>query len=223
MNIFFLIFISPLMFCMKHILEFGYNLTGSYGVSIIILSLVVNTVLLPLYYLAEKWQNKERRIQKTMAPELLQAKKDFQGEERYNKTVEIYKKYSYHPIYSFRTSFGFLIQVPFFIAAYTLLSKYAGIKGESFIFIADLGLMDSLIGIGSFKVNLLPIIMTIFNLLSSFVYTKDLSRSEKNKLILMSLVFLVLLYTSPAGLVMYWTFNNIYSLVKNTVHHPVQS
>lgn len=208
---------------MKHVIEFAYDLTGSYGVSIIILSLIVNTVLLPLYYLAEKWQNNERKIQKTMSPELLQAKKDFQGEERYNKTVEIYKKYKYHPIYSFRTSFGFLIQVPFFIAAYTLLSKYTGLKGESFLFITDLGLVDSMIGLGSFRINIMPIIMTIFNLLSSFVYTKDLTKSEKYKLLLMSLVFLVLLYTSPAGLVMYWTMNNIYSLVKNTIHNPVKS
>lgn len=222
MHILYLIFINPLMLFMKVILTTAYNLTHSYGISIVILSLIVNTILLPLYYLAEKWQNSERNIKLKMAPQLAKAKKELQGEERYDKTVEIYKEHSYHPIYSFRTSFGFMIQVPFFIAAYTLLSKYTGLNGTSFLFIHNLGQIDGLLSIGSININLLPFLMTIFNLISSFLYTKGLSKGEKFKLFFMALVFLVLLYNSPAGLVMYWTMNNIYSLMKNIIHNPVK-
>ncbi len=221
MNIFYLIFIYPLILFMEFLLNVSFQLTGSYGVSIIILSLIVNTVLLPLYNLAEKWQKSERKIQNLMSPELLKAKQEYKGEERYNKTVEIHKKYKYHPVYSMRTSLGFMIQVPFFIAAYTFLSKLYALNGINFLFIQDLGAVDGILVLGNLKVNILPVIMTVFNLISSFIYTKGFSKSEKNKLVIMSVVFLVLLYKSPAGLVLYWTMNNIYSLFKNLITHKL--
>lgn len=222
MNILYAIFIKPLMVFMEYILEFVFQITSSYGFSIIILSLVVNIVLLPLYYLAEKWQNKERFVQRKMAPELALVKKDYKGEERYIKTTEVYKKYNYHPILSFRTSFGFLIQVPFFIAAYTLLSKYSFIEQSSFLFIGNLAQPDDLLNILGKNISLLPFVMTLFNLLSSFIYTKELTNNEKMKLFLMAFLFLFLLYTSPAGLVLYWTMNNVFSLLKNIIYCPVK-
>jgi hypothetical protein len=57
--------------------------------------------------------------------------------------------------------------------------------------------------------------MTVVNIASAAVYTKDFQIREKIQLYTMALVFLVLLYHSPSGLVLYWLCNNIYSLVKN--------
>lgn len=223
MNIFELIFIFPLRFLMNLVLEGSFALTDSVGVSILILSIVVNTVLLPLYYLAEKWQNKERSLQRAMAPRLTEIKKNYKGEEKYNKTVELYKDFHYHPIKSLRTSFGFMIQVPFFIAAYTLLSHNPLLEGVSFLFLGNLGSPDGVICLGTLSLNLMPILMTMFNLVSSFVYAKSFTLGEKLKLGFIALLFLVLLYKSPAGLVLYWTLNNIYSLIKNLIHNPVKT
>lgn len=223
MSIIELIFIFPLRFIMNTVLEGAFTLTGSVGAGIFILSIVVNTALLPLYYLAEKWQNKERDIQRVMAPRLTEIKKKFKGEEKYNRTVKLYKEFNYHPVKSLRTSFGFLIQVPFFIAAYTLLSHNSLLEGVSFLFLKDLGSPDSLLRIGTLSVNLMPLLMTFFNILSSSVYAKSFSRSEKMKLGFIALLFLILLYTSSSGLVLYWTLNNIYSLVKNLIHNPVST
>ena len=208
---------------MNMILEGSFTLTDSVGAGIFILSIVVNTALLPLYYLAEKWQNKERDLQRVMAPRIAEIKKNFKGEEKYNRTVELYKKFNYHPIKSLRTSFGFLIQVPFFIAAYTLLSHNPLLEGVSFLFLKDLGSPDGFLRIGILSVNLMPLLMTFFNILSSSVYAKSFTRSEKMKLGFIALLFLVLLYTSSSGLVLYWTLNNIYSLVKNLIHNPVST
>ncbi|MCK5736210.1 MAG: membrane protein insertase YidC [Spirochaetaceae bacterium] len=215
------IFIFPLRFLMSIVLDGGAALTGSVGAGILILSIVVNTVLLPLYYLAEKWQNRERAVQKAMAPGLAELKKSYKGEERYNHTVKLYKTFQYHPVMSLRTSFGFLIQVPFFIAAYTLLSHNPLLEGVSFLFLSNLGAVDGMLNFGFLTVNLMPILMTLFNLVSSFFYTRSFSRGEKMKLLFIALVFLVLLYNSSSGLVLYWTLNNLYSLIKNLVHNPV--
>jgi len=222
MNIIYYIFIFPLRFLMNLILNWSYSFTDSVGMSILILSLIVNTVLLPLYYLAEKWQNKERGIQNLMRPRLKKINEEYKGEEKYNQTVALYKEHKYHPIQSLRTSFGFLIQVPFFIAAYMLLSHNELLESSSFFFLKDLGAPDGILTIKNLTVNIMPVLMTAVNLVSSAVYATSLTRGEKIKLAFIALIFLVLLYKSPSGLVLYWTLNNIYSLVKNIIHNPVK-
>ena len=57
--------------------------------------------------------------------------------------------------------------------------------------------------------------MTVINIWASYVYTEKLSKSEQFQLYITAIVFLFLLYTSPSGLVFYWTCNNIFSLFKN--------
>jgi hypothetical protein len=70
-------------------------------------------------------------------------------------------------------------------------------------------------GGGTYSLNILPFIMTIINCISGAVYTKGFPAREKIQIYGMAVVFFVLLYNSPAGLVLYWTANNIFSLLKN--------
>lgn len=223
MGIFELIFIAPLRFLMNLVFQGTTSLTDNVGISIIVLSLVVNTALLPLYYLAEKWQDTERRLQRTLAPRLAAIKEACKGEDRYKKTVELYREFNYHPIKSLRTSFGFLIQIPFFFAAYTLLSHNPMLESVSFLFFENLGRPDAVFKFASLSVNVLPVIMTLLNILSSLVYARDFGVGERVKLLIVATVFLLLLYNAASGLVLYWTTSNFYSLVKNLIHNFIQN
>ena len=69
--------------------------------------------------------------------------------------------------------------------------------------------------LSGFSINILPIVMTLINIVSIIVYTKGSPLKEKIQLYVMAVLFLVLLYKSPSGLVLYWTMNNIFSLAKN--------
>ena len=106
------------------------------------------------------------------------------------------------------------LEIPFFIAAYKFLSGLQLLNGVSFGPIADLGRPDGLLVIGGMHINLLPIIMTAINLVSCVIFTKGSLLKTKIQLYSMAIFFLVFLYTSPAGLVFYWTLNNTFSLVK---------
>ena len=89
--------------------------------------------------------------------------------------------------------------------------------------IADLGAADGLIAIAGVHINLLPIIMTAVNLVSCIIFTKGSTPKTKIQLYAMAVFFLFFLYTSPAGLVFYWTLNNIFSLIKTVFYklkHP---
>jgi YidC/Oxa1 family membrane protein insertase len=200
---------------MTLILNIAYSISGSYGVSIIFLSLIVNVLILPLYYMADRWKSEDKLLQDRMKPEINNIKKYYKGQERHYYIQTIYRRYNYHPISSVKASAGFLIQIPFFFAAFHLLSNFEPINGVSFLIFKDLGSPDGLL----FGINILPFIMTAFNILSLYVYSDSATKSEKIQLWAMALLFLVLLYASPSALLLYWTLNNIFSMFKNIADH----
>lgn len=203
---------------MRVLLFAAHSLTDSWGVSLILLSLAVNIALIPLYHLAETWQEAERTIQRAMTPKLTEINAVFAGRERWMYTRALYRLHGYSPAYSLRTSFGLLIQIPFFFAAYHLLNAAPELKGASWLFLVDLGKPDGLLAFGSVTINLLPIVMTVANLVSAAVYTTRLTRREAIQLYGLAALFLVLLYPSSAALLVYWTCNNLFSLGKNLVY-----
>jgi YidC/Oxa1 family membrane protein insertase len=206
-----LVLIEPIRLALLFVLERAYALTGSYGLAIIALSLAFNLALLPAYHLAEKVQGREREIQRRMAPKIAELKFAFKGEERYLMLRALYRQHHYHPVYALRGLLPLAIQIPFFIATYGLLSHYRPIVGQSFLGIRDLGAPDHLL----FGVNVLPIVMTGLNALAVHFYSRLLPEREKIQSYVVALIFLVLLYNSPAGLVLYWTVNNLISVIKS--------
>jgi YidC/Oxa1 family membrane protein insertase len=184
-------------------------------VSLAGLSLTVNLLCLPLYAKAEQLQKIERDIHKKLSRRIASIKKYFSGDERYLLLSMYYRENHYHPVMALRSSLSLLIQIPFFIAAYSFLVHLDSLSGKSLFLIGNLALPDSLLKLGGFSVNILPVIMTLINLAAGYIYAKDFPVKEKVQLYGMTAVFLVLLYNSPSALVLYWTMNNIFSLGKN--------
>ncbi len=211
--------ITPLELLFETIFSFAYSILGNVGLSIIPLSLIMNFLLLPFYNRAAVIQKEEHEREQRLAPGIEHIKKTFKGDKRFMILQTYYRQNHYSPIYTVRSSFSLLLQIPFFMAAYRFLSNYSGLHGTSFGILKDLGKPDQMFTIGGFAVNVLPILMTIINIISSSIYTKkDSSLREKIQLYGMALLFLVILYRSPSGLVFYWTLNNTFSLVKNIVY-----
>lgn len=211
------VIIGPLKILMEFVYGAFYNVLQSEGGAIIPLSLTVNFLLLPFYVRADDIQSEERRMQKKMAPVLAQIKQNFHGDERYMMQLAYYRVNHYRPFYALRSALPLFLQIPFFTAAYQTLSNFSGFNGCSFGLIRDLGKPDGLLTVGSLSINLLPITMTAINILSCEVYARDLALKDRLRMYALALIFLVLLYKSPAGLVFYWTLNNLFSLVKNIV------
>ena len=213
-NMFYTIIIYPIVQIIEFAFVFAQKLFRETGFSIVCVSGAVSILCLPLYMVAESWQEVERNIQKCLAPKIAKIKAVFTGDERYMILSTYYRQNHYHPVYTMRSTFGLLIQIPFFIAAYSYLSHLELLKGASFLFIQDLGKPDALIPFAG-GINLLPILMTLINCAAGAVYTRGLAVKDKLQVYGISLLFLLLLYNSPSGLVLYWTLNNVFSLIKN--------
>ena len=219
-EIFYTLFVWPIYFILEFLFVLFIRIFYAPGPAIIFLSVVVNTLSLPIYLIADRWQKEDRDLQNRMKKKLASIRSVFKGDERQMIINAYYRQMGYSPVFILKASVGLLLQIPFFIAAYQFLSHTKLLSGVSFLFIRDLFAQDSLLPLpfsifGINTLNLLPLLMTIINLFSSFIYAKNLGKREIIQLCGMALIFMVLLYKSPSGLVLYWTMNNIYSLVKN--------
>ncbi len=205
---------GPLKLLFEVIYVAAYKVLENPGLSIIALSLVMNLLILPLYRRADQMQEEERLIEQKLHPGVQHIKKTFQGDERMMMLQTYYRQNHYKPTYVLRSAVSLFLQIPFFIAAYRFLSELSLLNGVSFGPIADLSKPDGLLWIGNTAFNLLPVIMTAVNLVSCVIFTKGSPLKSKIQLYAMALFFLFFLYSSPSGLVFYWTLNNVFSLIK---------
>lgn len=215
--------IYPFEVSLQFLFELIQSYTQVYGLSIIILSLIVNIALLPLYHLAEKWQSTEREFQAQMKPKAIEIKNTYAGYERHAFLSALYRQHRYKPIYALKSAGGLLIQIPLFLAAYQFLSNYVPIQGQSFAFLADLGGPDKLINTSIGSINVLPFVMTAVNLFSVYIYIKGKGSKETIQQYCIAAVFLIALYNSASALLLYWTISNSFSLVKNIVYRLISS
>ncbi len=207
--------ISPLKLVFEFIFSIAYESIGHPGWAIFALSLAMNILVLPLYRQADAMQEKARQVEEKLHDGVAHIKKTFSGDERMMILQAYYRENHYSPLSALNGSVSLLLEIPFFIAAYQFLSHLALLEGVSFGPIQDLSAPDGLIVIGSVHLNLLPILMTLVNMVSSAIYLKGFPTKTKVQLYAMAVFFLVFLYSSPSGLLVYWTLNNVFSLVKN--------
>ena len=213
----FCLFIEPLKLLFEVVFFYAYKFTGNVGISIVVISLVINILVLPLYKRADKLEKEQLEKKKSMKPWVDKIKAAFKGDERVMMLQAYYRENNYKTTAVFKESVSLFLQIPFFMAAYSFLSGLKVLQGVSLGPIKDLGAPDALITIGAISINVLPVLMTLINIVAGFIYTEKGMVKDKVKLILIALVFLVLLYNSPSGLVFYWTLNNVFSLGKNIV------
>lgn len=206
--------IKPLQLFFEVLFTLANRIIDNPGLSIIVLSLAMNFLVLPLYRRADAMQEEERDIEQKLHAGVAHIKKAFKGDERMMILQTYYRQNNYKPTYVFKGSISLFLEIPFFIAAYQFLSHLEALRGVSFGVIQDLGAADALLHLGGLSINILPIIMTAVNLVSCVIFTRGYPVKTKIQLYGVAIFFLFFLYTSPSGLVFYWTLNNIFSLVK---------
>ncbi len=207
--------ILPIEYLIEYIYVFMARRFGSAGVAIIAVSLVINILILPIYRRADAIQEEERDKQAGMKKWMDRIRQAFHGDEKVMMLNTYYREQDYRPVYALRGLFPLLLQIPFFIAAYHFLSEVADLSGHGFWILSDLGLPDGLIRVGNSSWNLLPVLMTVINVISGVLYLRGFPLKSKLQHYALAAFFLFFLYQSPSGLVLYWTLNNLFSLIKN--------
>ena len=217
MEYLYLLIIKPIEYLIELVFVLLHRFLGNPGAALFGVSIAVSFLVLPLYLRADRVQEEAIAKQKSMEAWTKHIKKHFSGDDRYMTLSAYYRSCGYHPLHILCGTLSVLLQIPFFLAAYNYLSSFETLQGASFGPISDLGAPDSLVCVGGLHINILPILMTLINMVSGTIYTKGATLREKLQVYIPALVFLILLYNSPSGLVIYWTMNNLFSLIKNVV------
>jgi len=223
---------SGLWFWLRWICQALYYLLGaiekvipSWGLAVMVLSVIVGLLMRPLSKIADRLQDQVHATDARLAPALAEIKKNNKGAEQSEKIIALYKSEGVHPLYSLKSMLGVFVVIPVFIGAFDMLAENIHLSGESFLWIADLSHPDAFMALpfslpffGGY-LNLLPFIMTGLSFVASKLHSHpDMNllqqRKQSRNLVLMSLGFLVLFYTFPAGMVLYWTTNNLISVIK---------
>ena len=223
---------SGLWFWLRWICQALYFLLGSiaivvpqWGLAVMVLSLMVGILMRPLSKIADRLQDQVHEIDGRLAPKLTAIKKDYKGAQQSEKIIAMYKEENVSPLYSLKSLAGVFVVIPVFIGAFDMLAENIHLSGESFLWIADLSHTDAFMQLpfhlpffGGY-LNLLPFIMTGFSFVASRMHSHPAmdaaqQRKHSRNLVLMSLGFLILFYTFPAGMVLYWTTNNLISVIK---------
>lgn len=223
---------SGLWFWLRWICQALYFLLSSivillphWGLAVMALSVVVGLLMRPLNNIAERLQDQVQQIDARLAPVLTAIKKNYKGAEQSEKIIAMYKEEGVHPLYSLKSLAGVMLVIPIFIGAFDMLAENIHLAGATFLWIRDLSHPDAFIQLpfsvpffGAY-LNLLPFVMTGFSFVASKLHRQPaldaaLQRKQTRNLVAMSLGFLILFYTFPAGMVLYWVTNNLISVVK---------
>jgi YidC/Oxa1 family membrane protein insertase len=215
--------LRPLSFALLFLLRGLTAVAGHPGWAIVALALSVKTLLLPLTAMADRLQRQVNAAQARLQPRIDAINAAHKGEERARRTLALYREEGVHPLYTLKSLLGVLIQLPVFIAVFDMLAEDFDLYRVSFLWIQDLSRPDEVLrlpGCVPFfgcHLNLLPFLMSGVSLATllrfrSPVLTPPLVRRQRRNLMGMTLLFFLLFYTFPAGMVLYWTSTNFFQL-----------
>ena len=190
--------------------------TGSAGLTLILIAIIVKLLLLPLSIKSAISMKKMRVLQPKINK--LQEKWGHDQPLLQQKTMELYKEEKANPLGG---CLPLLLQIPVFFALFRVLSRSVELRGAGFLWIQDLTMPDTLFVISGFSFHLLPIIMTILQLISVVLQQgrvgssqNDMQKQMQMQSYFMPLIFLFLFWGMPSGLVLYWTIQNIFSIIE---------
>ena len=216
----------PLEVLLKWLLQFFYMLIPNWGVSIILVTILIKVIFFPLTKKStestEKMQELQPRIQ------ALQAKHKGNPQRLNEEMAKLYKEAGYNPLSG---CLPLLIQFPILIAMYRLFNNYFEFRGAMFIpyWIPDLSIGDSVLQfsreiplLGWTDLRILPILYVVSQMIFGMI-TKtpgnDQQQNSTMKFMMygMPIIFFFMFYNAPSGLLLYWTSTNFLMLVQQMI------
>lgn len=200
-----------------------FTLTKNWGISIIILSIIIYVILFPLTL----QQLRSMREMQRIAPkiEALRCKYRDDAMRLQKETMELYKEHKINPLGG---CLPMLLQIPVFISFYLVLARSIELKGANFLWIKDLSEPDKLFVLQNInipflgnEVNLLPLLMMVASFFQQKLSTSQMASgqtAEQQRLMmfLFPLMFFFFFYHMPSGLVLYWFTNTILTVFQQS-------
>jgi len=182
---------------------------GSYGWSIIILTIIVRLLFWPATAKANASMKKMSRVQPKIQE--LRAKYKDNPQMLNTKMMELYRTEGVNPMGG---CLPILLQIPVFFALYATLDGAVELRQVSFWWAQDLAAPDTVCHIFGLPVNPLVLAMTLLMVLQQRLTPTAMEPMQQKMMMIMPIVMLFFLYNLPSGLTLYWTVSQIFSILQ---------
>jgi YidC/Oxa1 family membrane protein insertase len=193
-------------------LHFFHQFTGSYGVDIILLTVILKLLMAPLTHKSFVSMKQMQKLQPQM--ERLKEKLGNDKEKLNKEIMELYRRNGVNPLGG---CLPMVLQFPVFIGLYNALSTPIELRHAPFLWIKDLSRPDwqSLpftVGDWHLGVPVLTILMGASMFIQQWMTPTAGDPNQRKMMLMMPLMFTFMFVSFPAGLTVYWLVNNILTI-----------
>ena len=191
---------TPIIWSIKHL----SRLTGSYGLAIILFTIIIYTLFFPLKWRSSKSMKKAQKL----APRMKELQEKIKGMKQSDPRLKELQMEQLRLMKEGNPLGGclpLLIQMPFLIALYVAITISIDFRQSSFLWIPDLSAAEP------YSIHILPLLMAgsmlVLQLITPAPSADPLQR--KMMAVLMPAMMLWILWSAPAGLLVYWLVGNL--------------
>lgn len=196
---------------LRWVFDFIVGFSNSYGIAIILVTILIKLVLLPLTVR----QAKSMQVTKEIQPKLTELQKKYKDnpQELQSRTLKLYQEYKYNPLGG---CLPLLIQLPILWAFFQVLRELPQSEAAQFFLWNLTQPANQQLG----EVTVLSLIsvvtLPLLSMLTQFISIRQTSvdPSQQGMMMFMPVLIGFLSFTMPAGLVLYWIVQNLFSIAQ---------
>lgn len=192
-----------------------HSVIPNWGWTIIVLTVIIKLLMWPVTQAQLRSSKKMSSIQAPL--KLIREKYKNNPQKLQAETMKLFKENRVNPAAGCLPVF---VQIPIFIGLYYMLRTSSEIRYQSFLWIQDLSVPDTIAMIGSFPVNILPLLMGITMFIQMKITpTPSMDGMQQKIIMFMPFIFLIFCYNFPAALILYWTVQNLFTIFQQWLTH----
>ena len=203
---------------LEKLLKMSYGFVNNYGIAIIFITLLIRIIFLPLTIKSMMSMKKMQSKMALMKPKLDAVKEQYKDDKttQNSEIMKLYSKEGVNPLSSLSGCLPMLVQIPVFVALYNVLLYSLDLRHSEFLWITDLSSPEMLFDIPGTGIpfRVLPLVMGISWFLTQKLTPPNPGADEFQTKIFqyMPIMFTVMFWGLPSGLILYWTISNVISI-----------
>jgi YidC/Oxa1 family membrane protein insertase len=200
-------FFSKLLLLLMKAIHF---IIPNWGLTIIAVTILIRLLLWPLTQAQVRSSRQMAFIQGPLK-QLKEQYKD-QPQKMQSETLKLFKDHQINPAAGCLPIF---VQIPIFLGLYSMLRTASDLRFAEFLWIRDLSMPDTIAHLGRFSLNILPWLMGLTTFWQMrLMPSTTLDPMQRKIFQWMPLMFLFFCYNLPSGLILYWTVQNMLSIIQ---------